>query len=314
MGTEYTLLAVMAGFFAALLAAYAIIDSVLERRRIRQQLRTMEAYEVSPSDLRARELAAPARTRLLFPGARRLGDAAKRLTPAGVVQRLRQELLYAGSPEGWDAERILVIKLLLTAGLGLIGFLASIALGPTAPMVFVLTGFGLFVGWFAPEWVLRSRAGKRQEEIARTLPDALDLLSITVEAGLGFDAALQRVSREMGGALGQEMFRVVQEMRLGRSRQEALRGLAQRSNVPSLREFVLAMIQADIFGISISQVLRVQADELRVRRRQAVEEKAQRIPIKMLFPLILFILPATFIVLTGPGVLRIIDVFSEGTL
>jgi tight adherence protein C len=311
MGPELALVAVAAAFAAAALAVYAVSDYFLERRRVVQQLRTMESFELAPTDVRARELAAPARTRLVFPGARRLGQAARRLTPAGVAERLRQELIYAGSPRGWDAERLLVSKLVLTVALPGLGLLSGVVAGYDPAVVLGMVLFGAFVGWFVPEWILRSRSETRQEEIGRTLPDALDLLSITVEAGLGFDAALQRVSAEMGGPLGQELFRVVQEMRLGKSRQDALRGLSERSKVSELKEFVLAMIQADIFGISITQVLKVQADELRVKRRQAIEEKAQKVAVKMIFPLVMCILPATFIVLAGPAVLRIIDFFGQ---
>jgi tight adherence protein C len=312
MGIELALVAVAAAFVAALLGLYAISDYFLERRRVMQQLRTMESFELAPTDVRARELAAPARTRLIFPGMRRVAAAARRLTPAGVTERLREELVYAGSPAGWDAERVLVAKLLLAVSLAVLGFSFGVAQFTQPILAFLTAAGGGFLGWYVPEWIVRSRATARQDEIARALPDSLDLLSITVEAGLGFDAALQRVSLEMGGPLGQELYRVVQEMRLGKSRQAALRGLSERTNVPALREFVLAMIQADTFGIAISQVLQVQADELRLKRRQAIEEKAQRVPVKMIFPLVMCILPATFIVLAGPAVLRILDVFSAG--
>jgi tight adherence protein C len=312
MGTELAFVAVAAGFVAALLGAYAVGDYFLERRRVLQQLRTMESFEIAPTDVRARELAAPARTRLVFPGALWLRGAARRVTPAGVTERLREELVYAGSPRGWDAERVLVAKLVLACALGVVGFLTGVALAFEPVLVPAVAAIGAFVGWFVPEWLLRSRSQARQEEIASTLPDALDLLSITVEAGLGFDAAVQRVAREMGGALGQELYRVVQEMRLGKSRRDALRGLSERSKVGALKEFVQAMIQADIFGIAITHVLKVQADELRTRRRQTIEEQAQKVPVKMIFPLIMCILPATFIVLAGPAVLRIMDVFRGG--
>jgi tight adherence protein C len=312
MGTELAFVAVAAGFVAALLGAYAVSDYFLERRRVLQQLRTMESFEIAPTDVRARELAAPVRTRLMFPGARWLRGAARRVTPAGVAERLRGELVYAGSPRGWDAERVLVAKLVLAGAMGVVGFLTGVALALEPVLVPAAAAFGAFVGWFVPEWLLRSRSQSRQDEIASTLPDALDLLSITVEAGLGFDAAVQRVAREMGGALGQELYRVVQEMRLGKSRRDALRGLSERSKVAALKEFVQAMIQADIFGIAITHVLKVQADELRTKRRQTIEEQAQKVPVKMIFPLIMCILPATFIVLAGPAVLRIMDVFRGG--
>jgi tight adherence protein C len=207
---------------------------------------------------------------------------------------------------------VLVVKILLAIALVIVGSVAVASAGVEPFVVFVVGLLGLFVGWFVPEWVLRSRAEKRQREIGRTLPDALDLLSITVEAGLGFDSALTRVSREMGGALGEELYRVVQEMQLGKNRQEALRSLGERTKVPPLKEFVLAMIQADIFGISIARVLNVQAEEIRLKRRQAVEENAQKIPVKILFPLILCILPATFVVIAGPAILQLVDFFASG--
>ena len=136
--------------------------------------------------------------------------------------------------------------------------------------------FGVYLGWYFPEWVLRSKSGKRQGTMRRSLPDALDLLSITVEAGLGFDAALARVARQEGGPLGEELHRVLQEMQLGKSRADALRDLGDRTSIPEFKSFVLAMIQADIFGISIAKVLHVQAAEMRTKRRQRAEEQAQK--------------------------------------
>lgn len=307
---ELALVALTSAFAAVLLGAFAVNDYVLERRRVYRQLRTMEAYQIDPAQVRARELAVGASSRLWAPAARRLGELGRRLTPAGVVDRLRQDLVYAGSPANWDAERILAVKLVLTAGLLLLSFLLSVTGTLDAARVVAAFFVAGFMGWFAPDLILRSRARQRQDQIRRTLPDSLDLMSITVEAGLGFDAALQRVAREVKGPLGEEMFRVVQEMQLGKSRREALRGLGDRSSVPELKEFVLAMIQADIFGIAIAQVLHVQAEEMRIKRRQQVEERAMKVPVKMIFPLIMCILPATFIVLTGPAILRIYDFFT----
>jgi tight adherence protein C len=166
---------------------------------------------------------------------------------------------------------------------------------------------GGMLGYYIPEWVLRSRSGDRQKQIQRSLPDALDLMSITVEAGLAFDAALERTAREMGGPLGDEFYRVHQEMRLGKSRAEALRDLGERSPLSELRSFVLAMVQADIFGIPIARVLHVQSRELRIKRRQRAEEQAQKLPVKIIFPLILCIFPSLFIVLLGPAAINIYE-------
>jgi tight adherence protein C len=147
----------------------------------------------------------------------------------------------------------------------------------------------------------------------RALPDALDLLSITVEAGLGFDAAVARVARQSGGPLGEELHRVLQEMQIGKSRSDALRDLADRTSIPELKSFVLAMVQADIFGISIAKVLQVQAKEMRLKRRQRAEEQAQKVPVKIVFPLILCIFPSLFIVLLGPAVITIYENILQST-
>jgi tight adherence protein C len=185
-----------------------------------------------------------------------------------------------------------------TIVLGRVGDLSSF-------QIIVLILLGIFVGYYLPEWILRSKSGKRQALMRRALPDALDLLSITVEAGLGFDAAMARVARQAGGPLGEEMHRVLQEMQIGKSRSEALRDFGERSSVPELKSFVLAMVQADIFGVSIAKVLHVQANEMRIKRRQRAEEEAQRVPVKIIFPLILCIFPSLFVVLLGPAAITI---------
>lgn len=300
----------VAAFLAIALLLVVFQEAFLERRAIYRGLRTVRSIELG-SDAGRREMAQPVTRRVLLPGMKRLGQLGRRLTPAGVLERLADDLRYAGSPPGWDAERVLAFKLLLPAA----GAAGVIVLGRVlgADVIQILAGLLLvaFVGYYAPEWILRSQAARRQRIIQRALPDALDLLTITVEAGLGFDAALDRVSREMGGPLGEELHRVVQEIQLGQSRVDALRDLADRNDVPELKSFVVAMIQADILGVSISSVLNVQAREMRIRRRQRAEEQAQKLPVKLVFPLILCIFPALFVVLLGPAVLRIKDTIFQ---
>jgi tight adherence protein C len=245
--------------------------------------------------------------RILLPSVRRVGSIGRRFTPVSVTERLGKELVYAGSPVGWDAERILAMKFLgiavFAGGTFLLGRLAGFA-----PFrIFVMVGLGAYVGYYLPEWILRSKSGKRQKAMQRALPDALDLLSITVEAGLGFDSAVARVARQAGGPLGEEFHRVLQEMQIGKSRADALRDLADRTSIPELKSFVLAMVQADIFGISIAKVLQVQAREMRIKRRQRAEEQAQKVPVKIVFPLILCIFPSLFIVLLGPAIITIYE-------
>jgi len=299
-------LGLFAAFAAVLVAALTIGEGVFERQRVFKMLRGVRTIEIAPTDIRRRELAVPFLQRAILPALRGGGKFLQRLTPAGVLDRLRKEVVYAGSPPGWDAERVLAMKVLTTAG-GVVGVLI---LGKYVGklhnfQVIVLMLLGLFVGYYLPEWILRSKSGKRQHAMQRALPDALDLLSITVEAGLGFDAAMGRVARQAGGPLGEEMHRVLQEMQLGKSRSEALRDFGERSSISELKSFVLAMVQADIFGISIAKVLHVQANEMRIKRRQRAEEQAQKVPVKIIFPLILCIFPSLFVVLLGPAAITI---------
>lgn len=301
------LFGLLATFMAVVLLAVGVTSNLAERRAIYRTLRAARMSEIDPTTVRDRELASSTFERIILPFLQRLTRGVRRFTPADVVRRLDEELTYAGSPPGWDGERVLALKLVgavLGLGVGLflpgvlgVGVLRGLILGPLLA----------FVGYYAPEWVLRSRSNSRQFRIRRQLPDALDLLSITVEAGLSFDAALERVAREVRGPLGEEMVRVVQEMRLGKSRPDSLRDLGDRTNVQELRSFVLAMVQADVFGISIARVLQVQAEELRIRRRQLAEEQAQKLPVKIVFPLILCIFPALFVVLLGPAAIQIYE-------
>lgn len=293
-------------FFAACTLAFVTLEGVVvERARVNRNLRRLKNVDMKPADVRRKELSRPFASRVAWPVLRVVGRIAKRFTPAGVVERLGQDLVYAGSPPSWDAERILATKLVAAGA----GFLLP-ALGGTlmgaAPVRSIVGGMVLAImGYYAPEWALRSRAGARQAAIQRALPDALDLLSITVEAGLGFDAAVKRVATHARGPLGDELHRVLQEVQIGKPRAEALRALADRTSVPELQSFVLAMVQADAFGISIGQVLHVQAREMRLKRRQRAEERAQKIPVKILMPLLGCVFPSLFVVILGPAGIQI---------
>ena len=296
---------VLLAFGSMLLAFIALQDFVLERRQVFKALRSVRAIELTPTDVRKRELAIPFYQRVLVPTLKGVGSIGRRFTPASVTERLSKELVYAGSPVGWDAERVLAMKFMAIGVFVALAFVAS-RLGGLSPFRgLVLMGLMAFVGYYLPEWILRSKSGARQKAMQRALPDALDLLSITVEAGLGFDAAVARVARQAGGPLGEELHRVLQEMQIGKTRADALRDLADRTSIAELKSFVLAMVQADIFGISIAKVLAVQAREMRIKRRQRAEEQAQKVPVKIVFPLILCIFPSLFIVLLGPAMITI---------
>jgi tight adherence protein C len=167
------------------------------------------------------------------------------------------------------------------------------------------------LGWFAPNVAVANAVQRRKASIRQGLPDSIDLLTICVEAGLGFDAALAHVSKHTAGPLADELYRTLQEVQLGRGRNEAMRNLAARCAVPELSTFVLAMVQADVFGVSVANVLRVQAAEMRVKRRQLAEERAMKIPIKVLFPVLFCIFPALFVVILGPAIMRIAAIFAR---
>jgi tight adherence protein C len=177
---------------------------------------------------------------------------------------------------------------------------------PTLVLV-ILAALG---GYQAPNFYLYQRGYNRKEQLQRDLPDAIDLLTISVESGLGFDQAVQQVARNTEGPLADEFARMLQEMQIGRSRSSALRQLGERTDLPELRAFVSAMVQADAFGIPVGQVLRVQSSEIRVKRRQWAEEKAQKVPVKILIPMIFCILPCLFLAVLGPAGITIYDNFS----
>lgn len=287
-------------------------QAIGDRRQVSRSLRQANVTTADSWDLRSRELAEPIGARVLRPAWEGMRSRLRRIAPSGAMARLDEELKYAGAPRGWDGERLMAVKLVLSSLLAVSTPLWAPAIQFGGARLLFIAPLAAFVGWFAPEWVLRSKSGERQAAIGRSLPDALDLLAITVQAGLAFDGALDRVARQMDGPLAQEFMRVVQEMRLGTSRANALRGLRDRTNVPELQSFVLALIQADSFGISISAVLRVQADEIRIKRRQHAEEMAQKLPVKIIAPLMACIFPALFVVLLGPAVLNIYDNMLAG--
>jgi tight adherence protein C len=189
------------------------------------------------------------------------------------------------------------------------GLVFSFLLGSMSFKLVAIAGITL-AGFFAPSMYLYQKAYDRANRMQRELPDAIDLLTISVESGLGFDAALQQVAHNTEGPLAEEFSRVLREMQIGSSRGESLRALAERTSLSELRSFVSAMVQADAFGIPIANVLRVQSSEMRVKRRQRAEEKAQQVPVKMTIPLIFCILPALFLVVMGPAAIHIMDSFK----
>lgn len=290
---------------ATAIVGYAAGGYVLERRRVNRTLRQMPQGELTADNVRERALAAPVTERILVPGLRRAGRRLRRFAPAGALERISHHLAAAGSPAAWDAERVFAAKVVAGGGLFCAVLALGLARGTPAVRALLFAAVAAIVGYLAPEWVVRGRASERQGRIQRALPDSLDLLSITVQAGLGFDAAVDRVSQQTEGPFGEEMRRLLREMQLGKSRGAALRDLGDRNDVPELTSFVLAMVQADSFGIAISSVLEVQSREMRLKRRQRAQEKAHKVPIKILFPVLCCIFPSLFLVLLGPAVIQL---------
>jgi tight adherence protein C len=263
----------------------------------------------APKELNA-ELEKSFGERVLAPLQARAVGIGRRISGADTAQRIRRKLDLAGNPAGWTVDRVLSGKV-IGAVAGLIGGLVFQLMldSPTVKIVIVIGATA--IGFFAPNLYLYQKAHERAERLQRDLPDAIDLLTISVESGLGFDAALQQVARNTDGPLAEELSRVMREMQIGQGRADALRAMGERSSVGDLRTFVGAMVQADSFGIPVAQVLRVQSAEMRVKRRQRAEEKAQQVPVKITIPLIFCILPTLFIAVMGPAVLSIMDSFAK---
>jgi tight adherence protein C len=257
------------------------------------------------------EVEAPFTDRVLAPLHARALAVGRRITGADKAERIRHKLDLAGNPRDWTVDRVVGMKVLAAVILPIAAAAYGVVLGLALTTLAIMVLAGVAVGFFAPDLYLYQCAAKRSDLIRRTLADAVDLLTISVEAGLGFDAAVQQVARNTEGPLAEEFSRVIREMQLGMGRAEAMRALSDRTNVDELKTFVGAMVQADAFGIPIGQVLRVQSSEMRVKRRQHAEMKAQQVPVKIMVPLVLLILPCLFIVIMGPAAITAIHEFSK---
>ena len=300
-------LIVLLSVSAVALGAWAASTSVEARSGARRSLRAIDDYQLV--DVRDEEMLQPIAARVFAPAGKALTDLSRRLTPVGYVDGVRRKIVLAGSPPGYEVDRFLTLKLFGVASvLGWI-VLAAVFMSahPAMAILFVILAAGICI--FGPDIMLDAKIKLRREEIERRLPDTLDLLVISVEAGLGFEQALERTATAVPGPLSEESRRMLQETRMGASRADALRALDERTQVDDLRTFILAMLQADAFGVSIARILRGQADEIRIRRRQAAQEMSQKAPIKMLFPLAVCIFPAIFVVVLLPAAIQIFKVF-----
>jgi tight adherence protein C len=305
MGTDLMLIVGMLAVGGALMAiVLAVSAGAGQATGVAKSLQLIEqvidSKEVAKEDL-------PASERLLKPllgGTRRL---AFRLSPAGTLDKLARMLEVAGNPPAWTVDRILGLKGaalvagvaggLYFGGLNLNGGLYALAAGG--------------VGFFLPDLMVYNLGQKRQNELRRGLADALDMLTVCVEAGQGFDAALLQVAKSVDGPVAGEFARVLSEIQIGKSRGEAFASMGQRTTVPAARTFISSLVQADRLGLPIANVLKEQSHEMRLARRQHAEEQAQKVPVKILFPMMFCIFPALFIVIIGPGVIQIMGTFGS---
>jgi tight adherence protein C len=291
--------------------AWATLDLIFsEERQVARRLKDLsdnerrEAGEVEP-------LSIPFYHRVLQPAGTSMVSLFHRLAPIGYRKRLDARCRMAGRPLESDGDSMLAMKVLLAGILAVVGSVAAAAAWDSAARTAAVFLMSVVLGWFIPDIWISGRISKRKDDIRRQLPDMLDMLTIAVEAGLGFDAAVTKYVRNQSGALAQEFSVALREIQAGMSRREAMRNLAERCDVIELSTFVTAMVQADVFGVSVGSVLRTQSREMRVKRRQRAEEIAQKAPAKMVFPLILCILPATLIVLMTPVVIGIMRAFGS---
>ncbi len=272
------------------------------------QQRLMEyAARGETATLEEIELSQPLRDRVIIPMARRLGEFVLRYTPQNALQNTARKLELAGNPRGVDPAVFWAARLFLAFLFG--GILIFVYVAGRLPwswgLKILILAFFTAIGFYFPELMLTSRIQRRQKEIRKAMPDALDLLTICVEAGLGFDGAMQKVSEKWDNELSAAFARVIREIQLGKLRREALRDMADRIGISEMSSFVAAVIQSEQLGVSLARVLRIQADQMRIRRRQLAEEMAHKAPIKMLIPMALLIFPSICIVLMTPAALML---------
>jgi tight adherence protein C len=296
----YVVLAALAIGLSLPLLVFSLVGDRLSEGRVSRNLR--EGLTVR-TDLRKLVLSQSTSERLVQPALKAVYRRARRISPVGIVAQLERRLVLAGVTLSVDV--ILIAKLALGGLLGLLGVVEAVR-SPSLKTLGLAAAAAL-IGYLLPDAVLSRKARSRQLSIRNQLPDLLDQITICVEAGLGFDAALARTTREGRTPLEQEVTRMHQELRIGVPRREALENLLARTDVAELRQFAHALVQAESYGVPVTQMLRAQSLEQREKRRQAAEERAMKLPVKISFPLVFCILPTLFIVILGPAVIKLLD-------
>lgn len=299
-----TISLVFLAVFCLVLGAVRVLigDQLVLRNRLQQ----MEVSMTQKNKIGFNEeLQADFTTRILRPISSKTSTIIQKYTPVKQMSFIEQKLDYAGRPFNWSANDYLSAQYITTFGVAMLAFVIAWLSGTNSMNRIIALLLGLIGGYLIFELWMTSRINTRCKAIEKALPDVLDLLTISIEAGLGFDAAMQRVVQKSEGPISEEFNKTLQEIRIGKTRREALRDMSNRSGVPSLSRFVEALVQADQLGISLANVLRNQSDQMRILRRQRVQEEAQKAPIKMLFPTMIFIMPTIFIVILAPALVQL---------
>lgn len=288
---------------------FSIIHGLIfyRRKEVKDRLEYVKDLYKGPEDDMI--LSTPFNDRIIKPVYQKLVSSIGKATPKQINQSLEKTISYAGKSNNLTVNRLITIQVMVAIILPSILYLIS-NFTENRPNTLILVVIGT-LGFMIPLYIMRSKARARQVKIQKSLPDMLDLLYVSVEAGLGFDMALKRTTEKMPGPLAEEFNRGLDEINKGRKREEALRAVVHRTGVDDLSSFISAVIQSEQLGSNIANVLRIQSSSMRQKRRQRAEEAAMKVPIKMLFPLVFFMLPALFVVILGPAVIRIIDIFKE---
>jgi tight adherence protein C len=286
---------------------FVVVNGIQERATLRASLRQVTGPVVE--NQRDRELLDPLRQRAIDPLLGSMSALGRRFTPVGYVEKVRQKFTHAGIADQSAVDRFMAIRVATVVGAVVVFVLLFVlnVLGLSGMVRIAVPGLLAAVLVLGPDSWINKRVEARQREIQTSLPDVLDLLVISVEAGLGFEQAMDRVIHSVPGPLSDEFARVLGETRAGAARADAMRAMDARCGVPELRSFVMSIIQADTFGVSIGRVLRSQAEEMRVKRRQNAEERAQKAPVKMLLPMVFCIFPALFAIILGPAVINMMN-------
>lgn len=300
---------IAAGVFGLTGSLILLLHSAIFGEKMRMDQRMNNVMGEKEITVRKQELSAPLYQRMIRPMLGKSANVLLTFVPFTREDALDKKVIEAGHPGNVNAREWMVVKVILAFGLGILFWIIMTQAHRPAWQAVILTGAVFLFGWFSVDIWLAGRGKGRREQVQRSLPDLLDLLTVSVEAGLGFEGALMKIVEKTDGLLSDEFLTVLRETKMGKPRKEALKDMATRLNVEDLSNFVSSIIMAEQLGISIGKVLRIQSKEMRQKKRQKTEEAAMKAPIKMLIPMLVFIFPAVFIVLLGPAMIQIMEAF-----